>query len=86
MQDSDPADPRRWVYRRAAVFISVFASFLIIGVAVWLGGSDTVRVTAIGALGSLLAIIVPVYVFAPTVEAAWSVLVGWVQRRNGQSD
>lgn len=80
----DPADPRRWTWRRLAIFITILASFLIIGVAATLGGGDAVRVTAIGTLGGLLAIIVPVYVFAPTVEAAWSVLVGWIQRRNGQ--
>ena len=74
-------DPRQWKYRRRAVFLILIASFSIIAGAVWQGGDDAVRVTAVNSLAMLVGLVAVFYIFTPSLEAGWQVIAGLLERR-----
>jgi amino acid permease len=79
-------DPRQWKYRRRAVFLILIACLSIIGLSVWQGGDDAVRVAAINALSMIIAFVAAFYIFTPSLEAGWQVLAGLVERKGKRDD
>jgi hypothetical protein len=77
----DAADPRRWGWRRTAVFLCLAASFSIVFLAVERDVSGAAAVAAVTGLIGLITVVVLAYVFAPTLEAGWDVVRLFAPRR-----
>lgn len=70
------ADPRQWIYRRIAVYITILSSLGIIAGCAIAGGDSPVRIAVVTAMSGLLTLVLMSYVFAPSLDAVWSALAG----------
>ena len=77
-----PADPRKWVYRRIAVYVTIISTLGIIAGCAIAGGDSPVRIAVVTAMSGLLTLVIMSYVFAPSLDSVWSALAGRFGRNN----
>lgn len=83
------ADPRNWLWRRRLIYLTNLLSFALFWRIVETDASGLAVQAVVGALALLLTAQNLAYIFAPSLEAGWSVMervLPWVSRRGGNAD
>lgn len=83
LDQNDAADPRRWGWRRACVFLVVFCAFGLLYAVVIKDAGGAGAVAAVNSVGFLLTTTVLAYIFAPTIPSVWTLISSLLPKRDG---